>query len=256
MENLENELSGELEGQSRWDRAVRDYAVRGLLLCLTLFLIEVGVLFLVPSIPFFPGEKGYYISQANQLSNTTSHASGPQLFYDIFTNNYRISLIEMIPGLGVIFFAISMYVTARVSLAIAFNEPQPVPGAVLVILLFILPHSYLELPAYAVATAEGLYLLYAIIKVLSNSRGGDEGRMTKEVWQLGINVLIVTVMLAVAALFETTEIVLGAFNAFLTWIPFIGIAYLVYRLNKRLSEIRKEAQMQVQPSRATEPTSG
>ncbi len=253
---MENEPAAGLERQSRWDRAVRDYAVRGLLLCLTLFLIEVGILFFVSSIPFFPGEKSYYVSQANQLSNTTHNASGPQLFYDIFTNNYRISLIEMIPGLGVIFFAISMYVTARVTLAIAFGESQSVPGAVLVISLFLLPHSYLELPAYAVATAEGLYLLYAIIQVLGNSRGGDEGRMSGEVWQLGINVLIFTVMLAVAALFETTEIVLGAPNAFLTWIPFIGIAYLVYRLNKRLSKIRKEAVMQVQPSRTTEPTTG
>jgi uncharacterized membrane protein SpoIIM required for sporulation len=168
---MENEVSGAEETQSRWSQAIRQFAVRGLLLCLTLFLIEVGLFFAVTSIPFLPGEHAFYTSQANALSNQTGSSTSPQLFVLIFTNNFRIALIEMIPVLGAIFFAISIYATARVTQAIAGIDN--VPALVLVLLLLLIfPHSFIELPAYAVATAEGMYLLYASVRWWAGSAEG------------------------------------------------------------------------------------
>lgn len=210
--------------------------MRGLLLCLTLFLIEVGLFFAISSIPFLPGERSFYVTQANQLGNQTSTSTTPQLFVMIFTNNYRIALIEMVPLLGVILFAVSIWETARVIEAIAAIHGES--ALLLVLLLFaIYPHTYIELPAYAVATAEGIYLLYAIAKAL----GWNKGNMRAEVYQLAINVAIVTVMLAVAALFESVEIALGL-SFWITWVPFVALIYVVVRLNRRLSKIREEAE--------------
>jgi uncharacterized membrane protein SpoIIM required for sporulation len=230
---IEDKESVEQQPPSLWGQAIRQFALRGLLLCLTLFLIEVGLFFAVSSSAYFPGEHAYYASQANQLSNQTTGSTGPQLLVLIFTNNFRIALIEMVPLVGVVFFAFSIYATARVTQAIAGIDN--VPALLLVVLLLLIfPHSYIELPAYAVATAEGLYLTYAIMKSF-----GVGGRMRKELVQLGINVVLVTAMLAVAAVFETVEIELGVYF-WITWVPFIGLVAAVAWLNRRLLKIKRE----------------
>ncbi len=231
---MDSQVSVPDEPPSPWERAIRKFAVRGLLLCLTLFLIEIGLFFFVSSSPYFPGEQILYTSQANHLSSQVNNSTSYQLLAQIFTNNFRIALIEMIPVVGAIFFAISIYATARVTQAIAGIDSAPVLLLVLLLLL-IFPHSFIELPAYAVATAEGLYLFYAIVKWL----GGDGETLSREWYQLLLNFCIVTVMLAVAAVFETVEIVLG--NLFwITWVPFIGMVLGVLWLNRRLSKIRKD----------------
>jgi uncharacterized membrane protein SpoIIM required for sporulation len=239
---MESQVSAPEEVTSSWVQAVREFAVRGLLLCLTLFLLEVGIFFFVSSSPYFPGEHAFYTSQANQLSSQVTNSTSNQLLFQIFTNNFRIALIEMIPGFGAILFAISIYATARVTQAIAGIDNVPAVLLVLLLLL-IFPHSFLELPAYAVATAEGLYLFYAglyLAHALLTGAGGKLRRLSMEAWQFGINLLIVTVMLGVAALFETVEIVLGVYF-WIMWVPFIGIIIAVIRFNRRLTRIRREA---------------
>jgi len=233
VERIEGQADGAQETPSRWAQAVRQFALRGLLLCATLFLIEVGLFFAVSSSPFFPGEHSAYTSAANQLGNQTSSSTAPQLFTMIFTNNLRIALIEMIPVFGTIFFAISIYATARVTEAIA--GIQGIPAPLVLLLLFIFPYSYIELPAYAVATAEGIYLLYALV-VRLRGRGGS---LSGEAVQFGINLIIMTVMLAVAALFEAVTIEIRVYF-WITWVPFIGLVLVVLWLNRRLSRIRRE----------------
>jgi len=231
--------SGSNQVASQWDSAVRQFAKRGLALCLILFLVELALLVLVSSAPFFPGEQSLYTGQAKSLGGLVQNSTTPQLALEIFSNNYKIALEEMIPGFGALLFAISLYATARVTKAIAIDDK--VPALSLVLLLFILPHSWIELPAYAVATAEGLYLLAAIVRTarfVGPTR--DWGRLRIEAWQLALNLIIVTVMLAVAAVFESVEIALGDY-ALITWIPFAGLVAVVVSLNKRLSGIRKGA---------------
>jgi uncharacterized membrane protein SpoIIM required for sporulation len=216
--------------------ALAAYASRGLLLYLALFIIEVGLFFLVATLPFFPGEQAFYTAQSNQLNNEFQGASLFTQFWGIFTNNFRIALLEMIPGLGVALFGFSLYATARVLEVIA-NTDNVSPLLVLFLLLLLFPHSWIELPAYAVATGEGLFLLYAIWSFATGSRRinlRDEG------WQLAINFIIVAVMLLVAALFESVEIQLGAGLFWITWLPFAGLIALAVLLNKRLMKIKKE----------------
>jgi uncharacterized membrane protein SpoIIM required for sporulation len=217
--------------------AIEEYASRGLLLFLVLFAIEVGLFFVVASLPFFPGEKAFYTSQSNQINTQFQGASLLTQFWGIFTNNFRIAVIEMVPVLGAAFFAFSLYATARILEAIAASDNDS-PILVLVLLLLLFPHSYIELPAYAVATGEGLVLAYAIARWLFAS-GSSPVRFRVELGQLLLNLTIVTVMLLVAALFESVEIQLGlAFWA--TWLPFAGLVALTIILKRRLDKIKKE----------------
>jgi uncharacterized membrane protein SpoIIM required for sporulation len=220
--------------------AISEYASRGLLLFVLLFLTEVGVFLLVVSLPFFPGEKAIFVSQSNQIGSEFKNASLATQFFGIFTNNFRIGLIEMIPGLGSALFAFSLYSTARIIEVDALT--QGVSPVLLVLFLFIFPYSYLELPAYAVATGEGLYLSYAILRWLF-STGGRPVDFRAEAWQLFVNIMIVAVMLTVAALFESVELQLLQDEPALfwvTWVPFAGIVALAIVLNRRLGRMRRE----------------
>ena len=220
--------------------ALSEYASRGLLLFVLLFLIEVGVFLLVVSLPFFPGEKAIFVNQSNQIGSEFKNASLATQFFGIFTNNFRIGLIEMIPGVGSALFAFSLYSTARIIEVEALT--QGVSPVLLVLFLFIFPYSYLELPAYAVATGEGLYLSYAILRWLF-STGGRTVDFRGEAWQLFVNIMIVAVMLAVAALFESVELQLLQDNPaffWVTWVPFAGIVALAIVLNRRLGRMRRE----------------
>jgi len=220
--------------------AITEFASRGLLLYVVLFLIEVGLFFVVASLPFFPGEQALYTSQSNQINSEFANASLLTQFWGIFTNNFRIAALEMIPGFGVLLFGISLYATARILEVISITDGTSAV-LVIIILLLLFPHSYIELPAYAVATGEGLFLLYAIIRWLGGkARGGSAVNWNVEGWQFVINLIIVTVMLLVAALFESVEIQLGADLFWITWVPFAGLIALTIILNRRLNKIRKE----------------
>ena len=162
---------------SQWNDALRQFAKRGLALCLILFVVEVGLLFLVSSAPFFPGEQSFYTGEANSLGSLVQNSTTPQLAVEIFTNNYKIALEEMIPLFGVLLFAISLYVTARVTEAIAIQDK--VSALSVVLLLFLLPHSWIELPAYAVATAAGLYLLYGLLSLASMAIARRRGKVAE-----------------------------------------------------------------------------
>lgn len=222
--------------------AVKLFAKRGLMLCVILFLIEVALFLIISSLPFFPGEKAFYAGQEGSLNNEFKNATVTTEFWGIFTNNYQIALREFIPVLGPILFAASMYATARVLEIIALNQGVP---ALLVafILLLLFPHSWIELPAYAVATAESIWLTYAAVKWLFDTKGRAIN-WTAELGQLLIYFAIVTVMLLVAALFESVEIALeipsDPFLFLVMWIPFAAIIAVVSVLYLRLARLRRQ----------------
>ncbi|MGA2666436.1 MAG: hypothetical protein ABSF83_15980, partial [Nitrososphaerales archaeon] len=89
--------------------AVAELASRGLLVYLVLFVIEIALFFVISSLPFFSGEQALYTGQAKQLNSTFANQGFVSTFGGIFLNNYRIALLEMVPGLGVILFALSLY---------------------------------------------------------------------------------------------------------------------------------------------------
>jgi len=223
--------------ESVWDSALKVFAHRGLILIVLLFIIEITIFFVVSALPFFPGEQAAYANQSNQTGTQFQGASLPTQFWGIFSNNYGIALRELVPGLGLVNFALPLYATARV-LEVVSVQDHVSPFVLVLVLLLLFPHSWLELPAYAVAAAENILIVYACVRWLADSKGSAVS-WRSELGLFVINFVIITVMLFVAALFESVELQIGLLF-WVTWIPFAAIIVLVALLFRRLLRMTRK----------------
>ncbi len=179
-----------------------------------IFIVELIFMFFVSSIP---------MSHATAAS--LSNSSEPELdsirnepiflrAVSIFSHNYEIATIEVIPVIGQIFFFISIYGTAVILDALAVMDS--VTGPIALLSLLFLPYSWLELPSYAIAAAEGIFLISSLFRKTFKT----ELRRALFVW------LLVGLELLLAGTFESWTIYLEVYNpsALLeTWIPYIII---------------------------------
>jgi len=79
---------------------------------------------------------------------------------DIFSNNIRVALLMLIPGLGLIVAPYVLYNTGLVFAAAgAVNN---ISGLTLFLTTTILPFFWLEFAAYAASVTQNLYLIWAI----------------------------------------------------------------------------------------------
>jgi uncharacterized membrane protein SpoIIM required for sporulation len=204
---------------------------------LALFLVELVLIFVVANAPFFPNEYNSYYQQYNNITPILSNNAIQQIL-DIFSNNFRVALIEIIPILGVLVFGISIYSTARVVEVIGIVQKEGTVAALTT--LFALPSTWLELPAYCIATVESLFLAYALFRVARYGRSV----FIREVRFLLVNIILIAGVLIVAATVEVTEIQLeavgsadfgqaGSIIAFLTWVPALVIITLAVRFWRR-----------------------
>jgi uncharacterized membrane protein SpoIIM required for sporulation len=188
-------------------------------LIVALFVVEIAIIAFVSNLAFSPDEFKAYENQYNSLAPVLN-ASAPSQVAAIFTNNLKVATIELVPAFGLLLLGLSLYETARVVEAI--GAIKGVPVALALANLFILPSTWLELPAYAIAAAESVYLVYAIY--LGFKKGSRY--FVRELRFLLVNLLLIVGVLIVAALFEVSEIQIataspeGAFYALLTWLPF------------------------------------
>lgn len=191
-------------------------------LILGLFILELAVIVAVSNSPFFPTEQTTYEHQYNDTA-TVLNQSAPGQVASIFSNNFRVAIYEMIPALGLFIFGLSLYETARIVEVIGLVRHLPVGAALGT--LFFLPSTWLELPAYAIAATEGIYIIYSLTRGMA--------RFTRELRFVIVNVILIAGVLIVAATFEVTEIQLeGSANpalAFATWLPFVVVAAVVLR---------------------------
>jgi len=189
-----------------------------------LFVIEVAGIIIVSNLPFFPGEFSFTQNQYNNIKPIVNQSALGQLVY-IFANNFMVVVRELIPVLGPFSFALITYETARIVEVIAVTSGDGVAAALGT--LFLLPHTYLELPAYAIAVTESGYLLYAV--GVGFSRGW--AIFVRELRFLVVNTALIAGVLIVAAIFEVTEIQIEILTAppappiegalvFLMWVPF------------------------------------
>jgi uncharacterized membrane protein SpoIIM required for sporulation len=79
---------------------------------------------------------------------------------DIFSNNIRVALLMIIPGLGLVLAPYVLYNTGLVFSA--SGVVNDVPGIALFLATAILPFFWLEFAAYAASVTQNLYLIWAI----------------------------------------------------------------------------------------------
>lgn len=190
---------------------------------IVLFIAELGIFIGVSAIPIQNNQLvSSFQSERNQI---TSQPYLPEVF-SIFSHNFEISLIEFIPAFGVVFLVLSIFGTALVLSALSTS--QNIPGWVASISLMTLPHSWLELPAYAIATASGIYLIIALAK-------GNRRSIYRFLGMIGF----VAVELFFAASIESAEIVVENINpvySYLFWFPAIPLIYALILLFRYIQE--------------------
>jgi hypothetical protein len=79
---------------------------------------------------------------------------------DIFSNNIRVALLMLIPGLGLILAPYVLYNTGLVFSA--SGVVNNISGVTLFLTTTILPFFWLEFAAYAASITQNLYLIWAI----------------------------------------------------------------------------------------------
>lgn len=166
---------------------------------LIVFAVELVFLFLGSTIPISQSTANLINSQNSALASTSDSLGLLARALFIFTNNIQIALLEFVPILGWFFFGLSMYNTA---LAIeVIGIAQHLAGPLLALSLLFQPHTWLELPTYAIATTQSFYLISTVAR---------RDRFKFEAVRTGVVLVIVAVELIIAAFFESLEISLAS----------------------------------------------
>ena len=173
------------------------------------------------------------------------------MFLSIFPHNLYIATIEFIPVIGLVFLLLSTGVTAAVISVEGVHYGYS--GFYIFASLMLFPHSWLELPSYAVAASSGTYLMYVLIK-----RGTGLVEGLKRVFYLYIFVVI---ELAAAGAFETTEIYMENTYAspydveysLLLWILAIPVILLLIKLLRRINTVKPAGKIETEPAGDTTP---
>ena len=186
-----------------------------------LFLISQLILILAAVLPFFPGEEQMYSTILNNTRSQVSGATFMEAFKAIFTNNLQVAWGGMLPVLGQLSFGLASYNTGRVIQVIAISDNYP-PSVVL-ISLYLLPHTWVEESAYPIATAAGLL---AITKWRSVSPSEFTHRVNWGSWKLIFAMGGVALILLAAGLIETAGLYIGT-GELLLWIPVIAVILLM-----------------------------
>lgn len=119
------------------------------------FIAELLFFAIVSALPIKdPAAYSLFKSQDNAI---TSQSYLP-LWLSIFPHNLMIGSIEFIPVIGLIMFIFSMGETAFI--VAVEGTATHVSGFTIFATLMLFPHSWLELPSYAVAVSTGIYMIY------------------------------------------------------------------------------------------------
>jgi uncharacterized membrane protein SpoIIM required for sporulation len=135
---------------------------RWLILVVSIFVFEVALFAVVSSMPLSAAQTNSLLNDTQGV--VTQMQNEPLAFKatDIFSNNAWIALFEFVPVFGWIRFFTVTFTTGQVISALA--STSGVPAVLLLITTFLSPHAWIELMAYAVAVAESLLLVYALLR--------------------------------------------------------------------------------------------
>jgi len=228
---LESNLGGRLV-RPKTHRTLA-YVLRPGPLVAIIFLISQAILVTAAVAPFFSGEQELYTTLWNSQRQTFQEASLFSQYLSIFSNNLGVALSGTVPAFGQFFLLVASYNTGRVIQVISIQASLPPQDVVTI--LYLSPHSFLE---------ELSYPLFSVLWIYYWSRGD---RYTIHELAIrrrrnSVKVLVIlaefTLLLAVAALFEVAEPLLGL-GGLLLWIPVgAGAVYLFRRSRMHRSSQR------------------
>lgn len=133
--------------------------------------------------------------ELDNVRNSVGNMSLWQGALSIFENNFEIDLIMFIPIVGWVFGSFALYNTG---LAVSAESTSPSinpvhwPAILILLSLFISPHTWLEFIAYATAFAASIWLFWKLIT----------GKGKRELARTGMFILICAGLLLIAAFIE------------------------------------------------------
>jgi len=195
---------------------------------LVLFLFVVGqfILMLAAVLPFFHGEEQMYNTILGNTESQVAQDTFLEAFRAIVVNNLQVAWGGMLPFLGQLTFVLANYNTGRVIQVIAVSNNYPPP--LVLISLYLLPHTWVEESAYPIATVAGLL---AITRWRSVSPSEFTHRANWGSWKLVLAMGGVALILVAAGLIETAGLYLGA-GEIILWIPVGAVIYLTITLSR------------------------
>jgi uncharacterized membrane protein SpoIIM required for sporulation len=187
------------------------------------FIIELVGFAVISSLPI--KNPALYSSFKSQDHAIVSQSFFP-MWLSIFPHNLLIASIEFIPIIGILMFGFSIVSTASV-IAVEGTATK-INGVAIFASLMLLPHSWLEMPAYAVAVSTSIYIFYYLIK----------RKLRTNYMKIIYMYIFVVIELAFAGAIETSEILLEKsphpFYSFYIWIPAIPIIIFLIWLYRRM----------------------
>jgi uncharacterized membrane protein SpoIIM required for sporulation len=188
------------------------FSRRRRLLIAAVFGVELGLLVAGLLAPLDQASRQSLASQANTQFSSINNAAPPQVVYLIFSHNLLIALVEMVPILGAMLLAYSIFSTGLVAQALLSSKGVP---SALGIVLLILPYSLVELSSYAVAVGSGIMLVLA----------WRRRKLRREAGVFLLELVVVVLLLIVAATMEEVTN-LAPLVGFALWVP-TGLAVAV-----------------------------
>jgi Stage II sporulation protein M len=178
---------------------------------IALFVIELALLFFFSSAPVSSSLEQTVGSSYNQTVQTTySLGFLPRAVY-LFQNNFQIASIELVPAFGWFFFFFVSYNTGIILAVEAVT--QNIPGPIAMLALLFIPDTWIELPAYSIATVQSLFLIFGIgryilrrVLGINPNPGIDWRKLRFEFMRTIIVWILIAIELIVAALFESAAI--------------------------------------------------
>ena len=195
-------------------------------LVLLLFAVSQLILILAAVLPFFPGEAQTYNTILNGTRSEVTGVSFLGAFKAIYVNNLQVAWGGTIPVLGQLSFGLASYNTGRVIQVIAIGDHTT--SAVILITLYIFPHTWVEESAYPIATVAGLF---AATEWRSVSPGEFTRWVNRGSSKLTMAMGGAALILLAAGLIETTGLYLGL-GEVVFWVPIILGYLLVTRSRK------------------------
>jgi uncharacterized membrane protein SpoIIM required for sporulation len=197
---------------------------------LILFILQMAIYVAISSLSLH--NASLYNTFKSEQNSIDSKSFLP-MFLSIFPHNLLIASIEFIPVIGVFFYFFSIVETA-VIIALE-GTGLHTSGMLVFFTLAILPHTWLELPSYSIATGASLYLIYTLVK------RGDQFRSRMK--KIGLIYLFVVLELMIAGLFESTEIIMeitypapyDLLYPMMMWIPAVPVIILLIFLFRRIT---------------------
>lgn len=130
-------------------------------IAIKLFVFELIILFVLSAITI-PASLGKNLqSSFNSVAGKIYNQSYPNMVFSIFSHNLEIATGEIVPVIGPAYFTLSAGVTSITAAYI--GKTKDLSGPLVMLNLFILPDTWLELPSYAIAAAESIMLIIALL---------------------------------------------------------------------------------------------